>query len=288
MSSTRLRLLILPEEAGQVRQLQFNSSILLAFFVVTVTFSVCAGLFTADYLRLRAGHEDLVRLRAEKRVYQEELRLLARETLTLRRDLEAQSRLDARFGMLTQLPAENGENDNGLGGPLELDAAESAEGLLQGKDLARQSRDLQTPGGEEVRARAKEASSLGRKPSGWPVRGRVSSPFGPRKSPFSKRQIFHEGIDIAAPSGTPVLASAAGTVVTACYNAGYGNLVVIDHGDGYQTAYGHNSKLFVKAGQKVKKGQKIANVGSTGRSTGPHLHYEVRLNGKPVNPRKYM
>ncbi|NLV24249.1 MAG: M23 family metallopeptidase [Deltaproteobacteria bacterium] len=290
MSSTRFRILIFPEEAGQVRQLQLNPGVILAFLVTTfAAFSIGAGYLAADYFHLRSGHEELLRLRAEKRVYQEELRLLALQALTLRQNLEAQARYDARFRILSQQPVADDVNENALGGPMEPDNAE-AIGTIQGaKDLARQHRELQLPPQEEIRARPKEPVGLTwKKPSGWPVRGRVSSHFGVRKSPFSGRQIFHEGIDIAAPAGTPVFASAKGTVSTASYAAGYGNLIVIDHGNGYQTAYGHNSKIFVKVGQQVKKGQKIAAVGSTGRSTGPHLHYEVRLHGKPVNPRKFL
>jgi murein DD-endopeptidase MepM/ murein hydrolase activator NlpD len=287
-SSPRFRILILPEEAGHVRQLQLNPAVILAFFVTTVVVSVAAGLVAADYFRLRSSHEELLRLRAERRVYQEELRLLGLETLNLRQNLETQARYDARFRALSHPSREPGNSD-ALGGPLEPDTPETATRLQEEKDQAARSRDLQFSAREELRAPAQDTSVLaGRKPGGWPVHGWISSPFGMRKSPFTGRQMFHEGIDIAAAAGTPVFASAKGTVISAGYAAGYGNLVVIDHGNGYQTAYGHNSKLFVKAGQKVKKGQKISSVGSTGRSTGPHLHYEVRFHGKPINPRKFL
>lgn len=96
---------------------------------------------------------------------------------------------------------------------------------------------------------------------------------------------MHTGIDIAAASGTPIKASGDGRVVSASYRNGYGNTVIIDHGGGVTTLYAHCSKLYVKAGQSVKQGEKIAAVGSTGLSTGPHVHWEVRINGKPVNPR---
>jgi murein DD-endopeptidase MepM/ murein hydrolase activator NlpD len=99
---------------------------------------------------------------------------------------------------------------------------------------------------------------------------------------------MHEGIDIAVPSGTPVVASASGTVITAGWLGGYGNLVVIDHGNGLATAYGHNSSLAVGGGQQVAQGQVIAYSGSTGHSTGPHVHFEVRVNGTPVDPLGYL
>jgi murein DD-endopeptidase MepM/ murein hydrolase activator NlpD len=99
---------------------------------------------------------------------------------------------------------------------------------------------------------------------------------------------MHEGIDIAVPSGTPVAAAASGTVITAGWLGGYGNLVVIDHGNGLATAYGHNSSVTVGAGQSVAQGQVIAYSGSTGHSTGPHVHFEVRVNGSAVDPLGYL
>lgn len=125
-------------------------------------------------------------------------------------------------------------------------------------------------------------------PTIWPVRGWVSSKFGFRTSPFSGRRVFHEGLDIAARYGLDVKATAKGIVVFAGDKAGYGNVVTIDHGYGYMTRYGHNSSLTVKVGDKVDKGDVIAKVGSTGRSTGPHVHYEVLVNGIPVNPLKFI
>ncbi len=125
-------------------------------------------------------------------------------------------------------------------------------------------------------------------PSVWPVRGWVTSPFGNRTSPFSGILKFHEGMDIAAQTGTPVVAPADGVVIKAGFSTGYGNMVEISHGYGIRTIFGHNTRLNVKAGQRVKRGDVISYVGDTGTSTGPHLHYEVRLNGLPVNPVKYL
>ena len=125
-------------------------------------------------------------------------------------------------------------------------------------------------------------------PSIVPVVGRITSGYGYRKNPFTSRgSQFHYGVDFAAPYGTDVVATGDGTVLFAGYHAGYGRMVIISHGYGFTTSYSHNSKLLVKKGDKVKKGQVIAKVGSSGRSTGTHLHYEVKLNGKNVNPAKY-
>lgn len=120
----------------------------------------------------------------------------------------------------------------------------------------------------------------------WPVRGRVTSRFGSRR--IFGRTSFHSGIDIAAPSGTAIRAADGGKVTFAGRKGSYGKLVIITHDNGTQTYYGHNSSLLVSAGDRVKKGQTIAKCGSTGRSTGPHCHFEVRINGKAVNPMKYL
>lgn len=123
--------------------------------------------------------------------------------------------------------------------------------------------------------------------SGW--ESRVTSEFGYRSDPFTGQASGHTGIDIAVPTGTPVRAALPGVVTTATYNAGdYGYYVKIDHGNGLVTLYAHNSKLLVKAGDTVEAGDIVSLSGSTGRSTGPHLHFEVRVNGQRVNPRSYL
>lgn len=122
----------------------------------------------------------------------------------------------------------------------------------------------------------------------WPVSGPITSPFGYRIHPIFGTQIYHSGIDIGVPEGTPVHAADSGTVIEADWIGGYGNAVIIDHGNGLQTLYGHNSSLAVGAGQSVSKGQVIAYAGQTGYATGPHVHFEVRVNGSPVDPMGYL
>lgn len=117
-----------------------------------------------------------------------------------------------------------------------------------------------------------------------PIRGAIRSVFGPRRDPINGRHRFHQGVDIAAKRGTPIEAAAAGTVVFSGRNKGYGNMVMIEHADGRRTLYAHAESLFVRAGDSVAAGQTIAAVGSTGHSTGPHLHFEVREGNRPLNP----
>ncbi|MFL6375079.1 MAG: M23 family metallopeptidase [Pyrinomonadaceae bacterium] len=126
-------------------------------------------------------------------------------------------------------------------------------------------------------------------PTEWAHLGKINNEFGFRRNPFGGRAYeFHPGMDIDGERGDQVMASASGTVIKAAYTNGYGNMVEIDHGNGIHSRYGHMSKLDVSAGDTVTRGQLIGEIGSTGRSTGPHLHFEVRYNDKPINPRHFL
>ncbi len=126
------------------------------------------------------------------------------------------------------------------------------------------------------------------RPSLWPVNGRLLSSFGGRTDPFSGEGALHTGVDLSAAMGTPVHAAADGIVAHASWGGQYGNLVVIDHGNGMQTYYAHLSRCLVVPGQEIRRGDILGNSGATGRVTAPHLHYEVRVGGTPVNPYKYL
>ncbi|MCG8635019.1 MAG: peptidoglycan DD-metalloendopeptidase family protein [Desulfobacterales bacterium] len=134
----------------------------------------------------------------------------------------------------------------------------------------------------------KKKNLLASTPSIKPVDGWITSRFGYRKSPFTGKRSFHSGLDISNRPGTKIITTANGKVTYAARKMYFGNLVVIDHGYGKVTKYAHCKEILVKRGQKVKRGEVIATVGNTGQSTGPHLHYEVRINGAPVNPLKYI
>lgn len=142
--------------------------------------------------------------------------------------------------------------------------------------------------GAQIRSYQSHSSGGGVKFSGRFIRpssGPITSGFGYRFHPILKRRKLHTGIDFGGPVGSPIVAAASGVVISAGYHGGYGNAVIIDHGGGISTLYGHCSRVFVQSGQRVSAGQRIAAVGSTGLSTGPHLHFEVRKNGTPINPR---
>jgi len=131
-------------------------------------------------------------------------------------------------------------------------------------------------------------SVLASTPTIWPVRGLITAGYGYRVSPFTGRREMHEGLDIAASHGTPILATADGVVSFTGPLAAFGNVVFINHGHGFTTFYAHTSTIRVKEGKQVKRGDVIAHVGTSGRTTGPHVHYEVQLNGTTVNPMKYI
>jgi murein DD-endopeptidase MepM/ murein hydrolase activator NlpD len=133
-----------------------------------------------------------------------------------------------------------------------------------------------------------QRSLLASTPSIWPTRGWVTSDFGTRIDPYTAERRMHQGLDIATPHGQPIFSPSDGTVVFNGTEGGYGKVLVIDHGYGVKTRYGHLAEVFVRLGDRVQRGEKVAAVGNTGRSTGPHLHYEVRVNGIPENPRKFI
>ncbi len=126
-------------------------------------------------------------------------------------------------------------------------------------------------------------------PLGAPYQGAITSNFGHRENPFGGSHVeTHKGLDIKGPMGAPVKAMAKGEVAFAGQKGGFGNCIILKHGNGFETLYGHLSKILVSSGQKIEIGQKIGNIGSTGRSTGPHLHYEVHKNGQKINPQSFL
>jgi murein DD-endopeptidase MepM/ murein hydrolase activator NlpD len=125
-------------------------------------------------------------------------------------------------------------------------------------------------------------------PFRWPVRGPLNSRFGQRPSPWTGQLEFHRGLDISAGRGTPVYAPATGTVHAAGHGGEYGTIVILDHGNEMRSLYGHLQETRVKPGERVARGQLIALTGNTGRTSGPHLHYEIQVNGRAVDPRQYL
>jgi murein DD-endopeptidase MepM/ murein hydrolase activator NlpD len=224
-----------------------------------------------------------------------EVDLLQRENETFRlsaSQLNAKiSALEVTSKKLTILSGLERDGLGGVGGPTD---SRNPVMRLSSKDLLKHFTTLErkTVSVRTELSRLQEyyttrAALLAATPAIVPVRGYPSGPFGYRDDPFTGNREFHPGIDISAPYGKEVVASADGLTVFAGRRFGYGNLVVLEHKFGISTRYGHLSRIVVKNGQKIKKGDPIGYVGSTGRATGPHLHYEVRLNEQPLNPVRF-
>ena len=177
----------------------------------------------------------------------------------------------------------------GIGGPSAKSA--DASGHIAPPDEADRLTHAVREEGENLRALerliSRASRALASLPSRWPVRGAVNSEFGGRRSPWTKGGEFHSGIDIGAERGTAVHAPAAGTVTFAGIHAEYGLTVIVDHSEDLRTIYGHLSKITVSLGQKLARGAELGLTGNTGRSSGPHLHYEILVKDRPVNPRAY-
>jgi murein DD-endopeptidase MepM/ murein hydrolase activator NlpD len=188
----------------------------------------------------------------------------------------------------------------GVGGPLgdeAFDPGSVGSGALKGaslfEDIQASRRELRMFAQWTQQARTDWGAQLAwaeALPTGLPIAGdaQVSSRYGVRLDPFTRLTARHAGLDLVAPTGTPILAAASGTVVRALHHPQYGRMVEIDHGNGYQTRYAHAQALLVKTGERVRRGAPIATVGSTGRSTGPHLHFELRHRGALRDPERYL
>jgi len=243
-----------------------------AFVLVALMAGLSYGFYgltqQAQHLRIERENQ---KLRAENDKQKQELQKL-------------NNRVDAVEDTSRKLAEISGvEKDQpirGQGGPARpVDSAAALAALVAKTErLEREMRDYE----DLLRRR-------GMTPSIWPVSGKLESGMGGRRNPFGDRGFeYHEGQDIDAAYGTSVMVAASGTVTIAGRQRGYGNVIYVDHGAGLSTRYGHLSQIDVKIGQTVTRGQTIGLVGSTGRSTGPHLHYEVRINNQPVDPRQYL
>ena len=244
--------------------------------------------------------EETAQLREANRIQQEQILQIAKKTSALGQEVDAIQRTEDGLRALVGAPPAEADSAAAAGevapaptggAPHALTTDEVGEALtmLEERIAARRSslgqlavtmqRDV--PGASSFLGDDTPVTT----PTGWPTDGFISSGYGLRWNGAE----FHQGIDIAAEMGTPIVATADGVVTIAGWNAGgYGNMVDIDHGSGVSTRYGHASAVVVTPGQRVRRGQIIAYVGSTGHSTGPHLHYEVRLSGQPVNPTSYL
>jgi murein DD-endopeptidase MepM/ murein hydrolase activator NlpD len=298
-------ILLVPDRASATRKFRVERKLL-------VRLSWATGLVLVALMAMIVHYFVVVGQVAENRVLSEEnaqlrtqLKLVHEKVVHIGQTLDRVERFDQKLRALTQL---NDPERNLAIGPLpaddpqpgeEDDAEETASShgpppedvtFLPGKldslsaEAQRQEESIQ----ELTRYFENQKDLLASAPSIWPARGWVTSDFGIRTDPYTTERTMHRGLDIANEVGTTVVAPSDGVVIFDGTEGGYGNVLVIDHGYGVRTRYGHLAKLLVHLGDRVKRGDKVATVGNTGRSTGPHLHYEVRVNGIPENPRKFI
>ena len=294
-------ILIFSKKAAAIRRYRLPRPLakLILFFIPI--FFILLGYFSFDYVIMRQKVLELSRLRGETQLQRSQIHFFSEKIGELEKKIGGMREFDRRLRILANLEGseESTRRFFGVGGPSHEDIRETLLLQRNEEELMRQMRQDLERLDEEATAEGnslKELESLLQNkrvqlthtPSIWPTRGWFTSGFGYRISPFTGLRQMHEGIDISNRIGTPIMAPADGLVTNIGREWGFGKILVISHGFGFITRYGHLSRINVKIGQKVKRGQKIAEMGSTGRSTGPHLHYEVRVNGVPVNPIKYV
>lgn len=279
--------MIIPDSGQRVRRMVVPRWALAACLVVSVLALSVIGYVASDYTVLSSNQIELMRLQAENSEQRQEYQRLSMELADLRQEMVILAETDARIRSMSDLEDATAEVPVGIGGALETDELSNLTELQKQINNMRLAIDLRRQSQEEVRSLLNDQRSLSAStPEGWPIKGWLTSYFGMRKSPYTGRPKMHDGLDIAANTGTPIHVTADGVVARVETSSGYGKTVVVDHGYGYRTLYAHNSKNLVKRGQRVSRGDKIAEVGNTGRSTGPHVHYEILLNGVPIDPRK--
>lgn len=299
--------LIVFNRYGESRQLNLAHPLVGGTLALAVL-ALCAGVFSAGYFtadHLAAVHEASDPVRVELKAQADEIARAKRDTQA---DMDALSakvaelqahimRLDAMGAQITSIaglkhsefdfskpPAEGGPDD---AGPVQHTAMKDF--MAQLDQLSSQVQDREQKLGVLENLMLDRNVQLAAQPAGAPVADAyVSSLFGMRIDPFTGELSMHSGMDFAGTEGEAVKAVAAGVVTWAGDRSGYGNLVEIDHGNGYATRYGHNETILVHVGQIVKKGEEISLMGSTGRSTGPHVHFEVLYNGVAVNPARFV
>lgn len=290
MSAKRFTILVIPEGSHQVRRFTLRSKVFKGVLAASALLVLGLSGLIVDYVMTNLDRNELERLQVENLSQREELHRLAVRLEDLRQEMVVLAQNDAKVRVMAKLSAPKADAMAGVGGPAVEDDVNREFGEIQQRiDEVRRQIDLRRESQEEIQGILNDQRSLlAAKPSGWPVKGWLTSSFGMRSDPFNGRRKMHEGYDIAARTGTAVVATADGIVSSIRTEPGYGKVITLDHGYGYRTIYGHNSKFHVKVGQRVRRGDRIASVGNTGRSTGSHVHYEVRLNGVPVNPKKYL
>ena len=289
MSNEFYTLIVVPHAKARFRRFQVSVKLIKWVGGVTATLGLLLVVSLVHYTRIAVEVHELRRLRAENRALLTKTVEYEQNAGRLQVKLEYLQRTVTKLGVMAGL--EQTLPDAQVGGVGGVPAAESQAPTIEPSALREMDRslsDLTQRSDKLTRFFEDQSVLLSSTPSIWPVRGYLSAGFGNRLDPFTGQRDFHPGIDISTPQGTRIHSPADGVVIAVGVKGAYGNAVTVDHGFGIMTRYGHMASFNVKPGQRIRRGEVIGFVGSTGRSTAPHLHYEVWVRDQAQNPIHYI
>lgn len=288
MSKKLLTLMVIPQVGGRAISIRLHYIVLGLIGVALLFLVVASGMYARYRLERIVNASAIAARKAENQVLKKKIGDFTSDLVALDANMETLRRLDRQVRMLCDLRLDEQEVSQFAGklssdwrGKSDTEVAAKLDALVRLVSARKESYSEVLKHAVEQRYTVDHTPSV-RPASGWMVAG-----YGQRKNPFTGRTEMHRGVDIAAPKGTPIYATADGRVSFVGYRGGYGLLVKVDHGRGRSTWYGHCSMAKVRTGNLVKRGQIIATIGKTGQAIGPHVHYEVRIDGNAVNPANF-
>lgn len=302
---------IIPDEKKPASHMKIPKFLLVGGAALMILFAVVSGFVAVDYVSLVQMREHFVKISAENQGLKGEAKLLVANLTEVRQSLSRVQDFSKKLSEITNIQMSKFSQKTGIG-PLSPQDMKRIDSMNQPRESGfvplgvnfdqlvfrtafdhmeslKEQADLNAIKLQQLLSSLSQKKSLlSSIPSIAPVDGWVTSGFGERISPFTGKKDYHSGVDVASPVGTPIYAPADGVVIFSGAKAGFGNFIMIAHGNGVISRYGHNAQNMVHPGQKIKRGEQIATVGMTGRTTGPHLHYEIVINGRTVNPKRFM
>lgn len=295
-----ITILLLPNDSTNVKQFRIPRFFLYMFLFFIPFIAAYIFWVIGDYKDVKAKVPEIASLQKQNEQQKVQLTYLGQRIERINQKMSELNEFDRKLKIMTNLDESAGQGPFiGVGGSEPMMLASNSYVNEPVKDMVRsmhQSLDVLNEDiitGDQVKHKLfqyleDQKVLLSSTPSIWPTKGWLSSRFGYRISPFTQRKEMHKGLDISTRLNTPIVAPADGIIIKTGWNGSFGKMISIRHGNGYITKYAHLNKILVKKGQAVKRGDKLGLVGQTGRSTGPHLHYEVHLKGVPVNPLRYI
>jgi murein DD-endopeptidase MepM/ murein hydrolase activator NlpD len=290
--------MIIPNRKSGVKKISVPKVFIRNVLIASVVVIFVTLYIVYDYASIKRDRAELARLRTETKEQSQQLRDLGMKIDEFSDRMEDLRQIDKKIRVLAYETGRGKKLQLGIGGPdnenrinnlLNKDHDKLIAGMRKGIEKLNEDAGEREKSFNELLVFLHEQKSiLASTPSLWPVTGWITSEFGSRQSPFRSGVEFHKGMDISTRFGKEIISPADGLVVSSGYDSQDGNFIKIDHGHGFGTAFLHLSRMAVKQGARIKKGQRVGYVGDTGRSTGSHLHYAVLVNNIPVNPRRYL